>query len=96
MGIKTSGERGTFHYHPLPLVSFLLSLLSVFFVTMASKILSVFLALTLASPVLSTTVAEKVAQLRLAPTAVDRVKLLQDDSDVRFHLFINSRSCSGN
>lgn len=49
---------------------------------MSSKFLSLLFAFTLTSPVLSTSIAQQVADLRLAPTAVDRIKLLQDDSDV--------------
>lgn len=52
---------------------------------MSSKFLSLLFALALGSPALSSSVAEKVAELRKAPTAVDRVKLLPDDSDVGTH-----------
>ena len=51
----------------------------------SSKFFSLLLALTLGSPALSSSVAEKVAELRKAPTAVDRVKLLPDDSDVSIY-----------
>ena len=59
------------------------------FLVMSFKFFSVLLALALSLPVLSTPVAQQVADLRLAPTAVDRVKLLTDDSDVSFRIALN-------
>ena len=60
---------------------------------MSSKFFSLLLPLVLNTPVLSSSVAQKVAELRLAPTAVDRIKLLPDDSDVSFR-FRSLRSIS--
>lgn len=57
---------------------------------MQPKIFSLLVALALGSPVFSTSVADKVAQLKLAATAVDRVRLLPNDTDVSYPLIPNT------